>query len=735
MQNLKILFLFGIFVSLTACRTKNDDEGQKQKESTEFFSSPPEKVTELSSNRLANEPSNFLREQATSPIKWQPWTNDILHYAERSQRLIFVFVGSTNYSNAQTLLQLLESKFATEINENYVPVLADIELDPTLALACNMLVGERREPIAFPFLMWLSHEGNPVAWVPIMEDNEESLLLGFRRAQNTVEAIVNKSPRYVVENSRYDNDFRLERIAKSLDFSEEDPDEKPTRGELFIAAQSLTDLYDSVDKTFDNTGGIPPGNLITSLARISAHPATPNRLKTETPTACKEALELLVESAIHDPLDGYFFSRRNSRSFAVPALSKNLKTQAEMLSALSSSQSTPASARATAQMLEALAQNPLNVRALHPGEVNELAFFWSTGAIEDLLTDDEMLVAKAAFELKALGNVPSSDDPRRIYFRRNTLGLKHFGSDLARRVKKNEGQTEELLASAIQKLAARRDEILEVSDALLTEDAPTLGPKARLLTALARTYAASPKDSTLQQVNSVGEEILTNFTDSKGQLVRTPIRENFREAPAFAYDYVATIEALLEWYRVSWNSELLDKAEKLTNVLLDNFLDENNKLVEVKTENYPLTFPIYNDGMTFGPSTWGLSHGVLNRMLAMGNQHPKLPDAINASIPRLQIGVKRVPVIHTDYLLTAFNNLDGYLLLVGEGQKNNNSLRLALAQPRFDSVCTVLNNPNLKGLPSVGNNAAILVKNGKKVKTFASSNAILADLRSQLAKN
>ena len=720
--------------SLAACRNKNEGTEKEAEESTEFFSTPAEKVTELTTNRLSNEPSNFLRSQASSPINWQPWTPEVLDLAERSQRLIFVFVGSTAHPQALTLAELLEDKFTTEINEKYVPVLADSEIDPALAIACTTLATERREPIAFPFLMWLSHEGNPVAWIPVSQQDDETLLLGFRRAQNTVETILEKSSRYVVENSRYDNERRLDSIKSALTVPEESQSPAPNRNDLLITAQALSDLYDPIEKTFDNTGGIPPGNLITTLARITAHPAAPSRLKKDGQAASKGAVELLVESAIHDPLDSYFFTRRNSRSFAVPALSKSLKTQAEMLSAMSSSPSSPASKRAIAAMLRQLEQNPITMTSLQPDENNELAYFWGLKAIEDLLTTEEMAVAKEAFQLKNLGNVPSSDDPRRLYFRRNTLGLQVFGSELARKIGKSETETEKLLASAIKKLAARRSEILKSNNALLSEDLPTLGPTARLLTGLARTYAASPQATTLQSLNKTGEEILTAFAGKKGRLLRTPAGETSREAPAFAYDYAVTIEALLQWYQVTWNKDLLDKASQLTTILLDNFLDEENYLVEAKNKEHPLTFPVYNNKMVFGPSTWGTSHGILKKMSAMGYEHPKLADAIAAPIPLLQNGINNRSVLHTDYLLTAFNNVDGYLLLVAEGQKGNRTLRLALAQPEFDSVFTVLKTPNLEKLPPVGGNAAILLKDGEAIKIFGSSNAILAGLRAEIAK-
>ena len=732
---MKILKVFPILLlplMMTACRTKDADEGEK-KDSTKFFEKAPEEVPELASNRLTNEPSDFLRGHAKSSIHWQPWSPQILDFAERSQRLIFVFVGSTTHAQSTTFTKLLESKFADEINKKYVPVLADLEVDPSLALACNHLATERQEPISFPYLLWLSHEGNPIAWLPVSSDDEENLLIGFRRAQNTVQVIHNKSNRYIVENSRYDNKRRETQISAENELNEEDQKLRPEREHLFLSAQNLTDLYDSIDQTFDNTGGIPPGNLITTIARLSEHPASPARFKRSSQTAAKESIQLLAKSAIRDPLDGYFFSRRNSQTFAIPALSKTLNTQAEMLSAITSAPPTPASQIALEQLLDALATSPLQSQAITPGEMNELAYFWSIESLKKILTEEELTVAKAAFNLRGLGNVPNTDDPRRTYFRRNTLGLSRFGAELAEATGKSETEVRELRLSATEKISARRREILESSEALLKESMPTLSSQARLLTALTRLMATSPSQEVKQALDSLGNTILTNNFTPEGTLLRVPSRGGYRAIDALGYDYAVTIEALLEWYRLTWNPDLLEKARSLTTVFLNEFLNEKNYPLEVAVEKHPLTFSIYSQNMIFGPSTWGTVYGPLQKMSALGLDNPKLTGCLEAITPVLEAHLRRSPVTSTDYLLNALNSVEGYLLVVSKSQQDNQTLRDQLAQPKFDSIWTVVENSNFPNIPSPGEKAAVLLKNGEQVAIFQDSNTIVRVLTSALS--
>ncbi|MDQ8191906.1 DUF255 domain-containing protein [Roseibacillus persicicus] len=733
-----VLPSIALLIGLSACKENDKAEVVEEPENTEFFETAPIKVPELSRNGLATEPTSFLRKQATSKINWQPWSTDILKQAHDSQKMIFVFVGSTVHPLSQSLLTQLESKFGQEINEDYLPALADSESDPSLTLACYLLSNERRDPISFPYLLWLSHEGNPVAWIPINARSGDDFLLGFRNAQNTVQAIREKSNRYVIENSRYDNDGRLDRIDKALTLTEEAEEQasQATLSELFLAAQSLCDLYDDLNQAFDNTGGIPPGHLITTLARIAHHPACPPRLRETATEATRDSIKLLVQSAIRDPLDNYFFVRRSSRTFAIPALSKKLETQAEMLSAMTSSPQTPVTERAVRDLLDALANRPLSNYAVRPGETEDLGYVWSIDELSKILNEDELAIAKSAFQLRALGNVPNPDDPSRKFFRRNTLGLKKFGEELAKATDRSPEEAEALLASAKDKILARRNEILQASDGTLVEGTSVLTTKARLLTALSRAQSSNPSPATLAAVESLGNEILTRFQQEDGHLLRIPSQEGNRAVPGFGSDYALTIDALLEWYRVSWNPDLLQTASQLTTILLEEFTNEKHRLLERAVDEQVLTFPSHGESMIFGPSLWGTAYGVLTRMASLGFEHTKLAPVLEEITPYLTSSLKFLPVVHTDYLYAAINNFDGYVLVLSKDAASNEKATLMnpLATAEFDCVAVTIEGDSLRELAHLGGSAGVLLKDGEKVASFAAASEIIDGVRREISK-
>ena len=218
-SHLLSLTAFGLLA--TAC--KNNSPKDNSKDESRFFESPPKAVPALTENGLSNEPTDFLRSQAASMINWQPWTEKAIENAELSQRLLLLVVGSATDQKTIRVCKLLENEFSDHINKNYVPVLADIELNPDLALSCYALSRENNTSIDYPFFLWLSHERHPVAWTAITESEEDDILERYRSAHKLTDVISEKSQRYVVENSRYDNNRRLQTLKNALQLSAEAP--------------------------------------------------------------------------------------------------------------------------------------------------------------------------------------------------------------------------------------------------------------------------------------------------------------------------------------------------------------------------------------------------------------------------------------------------------------------------------------------------------------------------------
>ncbi|MEM9081900.1 MAG: DUF255 domain-containing protein [Verrucomicrobiota bacterium] len=560
-------------LALSSCRK---EESKPPSSQDTYFQNPPETIAELAQPDLAKEPTDFLRSAQNSPINWQPWTKEVFNFAERSQRLVFLFVGSNSYSNSSQVISILENKFAEKLNNDYVPVLADTEADPALAIACHLLALERNESITFPFLLWLSHEGNPVAWLPISVNEEDSLLSGFNRALLTVETIVDKSIEYVINNSRYDNERRVNLINSS-----KIPDLDPLRrSSLAQHLRLLNGYYDPVTGLFDRTGGLPPANLITTLTRTAQHPAISNSQRQEALSSCRNALETLSKTAIFDPLQNRFFQRRLSRSFSIPDTTTHTLTQSGLLNAFSSIDLQPAAQFAHDSLLS-LARNPIPAStSINNPTVSKDCFFWTKNQLKELLSPEEFKLASFLFKLHELGNIPSSDDPTRLYFRKNSLGFRQSIADYASANNQPLTSTQTLFESLRTKLADNRAERLAASGSLQTENTLSLSNQAQLLTSLCRNYGKSPNAEILALADALAAQLRTKFRDSNGRLLHFPREAGLRQVPAFASDYATLLEALLESYRLKWDPALLVESRNLASELLDEFANEQGLLHE-----------------------------------------------------------------------------------------------------------------------------------------------------------
>ena len=86
------------------------------------------------SNRLANEPSPYLRQHADNPVDWYPWGEEALDRARREDRPILLSVG---YSACHWCHVMAHESFEDEgvaqlMNERFVNVKVDREERPEL---------------------------------------------------------------------------------------------------------------------------------------------------------------------------------------------------------------------------------------------------------------------------------------------------------------------------------------------------------------------------------------------------------------------------------------------------------------------------------------------------------------------------------------------------------------------------------------------------------------------------
>jgi uncharacterized protein YyaL (SSP411 family) len=114
-------------------------------------------------NRLAGEPSPYLRQHAHNPVDWRPWGHEAFAEARRSGRPVLLSVGyaTCHWCHVMEEESFEDLEIAAFINERTVPVKVDREerpdVDAVYMAAVQLFTGHG----GWPMTLWLDAEGAP----------------------------------------------------------------------------------------------------------------------------------------------------------------------------------------------------------------------------------------------------------------------------------------------------------------------------------------------------------------------------------------------------------------------------------------------------------------------------------------------------------------------------------------------------------------------------------------------
>lgn len=672
----------------------------KADEDSDFFKGEAQHLPHLHQNQLQHGATGFLRSRSGDTVHWQPWSPQLLADAKAEQRLIFALLGSGKFPNTIQLLDqfLAQSALSKLINDRYLCTLIDIEAHPEMALQLGGLAGEIGRPITFPGFIWFSHEGNPVAWLPLSNMEVNNFDEVFGSAELMVSGIWEDSPRYVVNNSAHDNTNRIERIVFS---PSTDTSAEATLAILRSSARKLAVLYDPATETLDGGGGLLPTSLLHFAGCAISSPLIPDRTDQKFRELVQGVSSQLMRGAIRDPLAGGFFSARRSRGWDLPQTFKTNDTQAN--AALAFSQNALASDHPVwAQVaVETLAYAERRFSAQRDGqgsyvvyldrELTDRAFFWSEARLTELLTPEELAVATQAYGITALGNIPIEQDPRRDYFHQNSLGQKLTSAEVAAALGTPPAQTADLLEQARQRLLAQQHEILSPAGASFTDPTRITASNARTIQALVSTTRSTGDEAHLQRAQTLLRYLREHHYSPEGGLLRIAKSEDQDGVRARGEDYSALLVALFHIYRLDLDPTHLEWALTLAEEAIETLGTEDHLLLERPPGEAIGDFPLYSHAMIFGDSTWGTIYGPLVRLTQLAPNSTAFPPIVDALHAHLLPDTDTLPLVHTDFLMALLIPLtDTVVQLEGiPGTPEFDSLHQVLLQAEFDAITII----------------------------------------------
>lgn len=709
------------FFQLTSC---SEEKTTKKKDvEKNYFSDTKIKASAADfKNEMATGETDFLRSLSTHQIAWQKWDEKILEKAKDTQRPIFALLCSPLGSASRTVVdELNENQDLREIiSSQAISTVIDSSVNPEMANLGYSLSAESKKNAAFPMIIWLTHEGSPIAWDPVGDISGRELKVIVSNLADVVEDLWTGSSRYTVENSRSENEKRQLRLEPNI----EELKQPITRDELFQReARQLSSLYNFGEKNLDFIGGLIPSSSIELLA-IGSHSVSLTKDVREQSRKAAKAITLeLTSGALKDHLTGSYFYARRTDDWTLPFFSKDLLSQAKVAATLMKVGNLLGDEQFTQQglkLLELLESEWLakeisskcpNGNADTPG-----GFLWDYRTLKKILSPDQLKIAIIAFSLEPTGNIPLETDPLGDYFNLNSLRGKTSNQELADELQLSLEVASKAVETIKSKLLTHRRENIKITgESTLTVKDLALVLKAQTLRA---NHSGSPAH--FDVAKATANRILSNYWKSEKGLIR--ISADLTMVPARCQDAMAVGRSLNELYQATLDQHWLESATEIVDHTIQKFGFSGKILTELSKEEQIVPLRQFSVSMVFGESTLGISDQTLSRLHALTGKevYGGILDAHRRYIARQ---AKDRVVYHTDYISSCSLG-DSALIAVLQGDiasELGKQFLSTLNAPKHLSFLTIRpesTNPLLSpltGLPPAKGTASVVLTRGGEV--------------------
>ncbi|MDJ0958281.1 MAG: DUF255 domain-containing protein [Arenicellales bacterium] len=150
-------------------------------------------------NQLQNHPSPYLALHGNDPVAWQDWTQAAVQLAKDQGKLLYVSVGyfSCHWCHVMQRESYQNDQIAMLLNENFIPVKVDRELEPALDARLIEFAQATQGRAGWPLNVFLTPQGHPLYAVLYMPpENFQQVLTRLQEIwQNDSENLSNLAAR------------------------------------------------------------------------------------------------------------------------------------------------------------------------------------------------------------------------------------------------------------------------------------------------------------------------------------------------------------------------------------------------------------------------------------------------------------------------------------------------------------------------------------------------------------
>jgi len=740
------LTLFCLATVLSSCDESPKMSNKEERFNSDDFFSGEEVAISLDSlkNEFAGARTDFLRSFAKDTIPWQKWGPSLLEKAKSAQCPIFVLVGSSLGGDSRVVAKEISEteKLREMVTRQSVCTVVDTHAYPEMGTLCFHLSNEIKRSTVFPMILWLSHEGAPLAWVPVGDLSGNKLEIVIGNAIAMVEDIWQNDSEYAVENSRSDNEARQRRLNLTMNELED----TEGRNEVFrIGTRQLSSLYSFGDKDLDNMGGLIPTSSLELLAIGSKSHLLTDAVRQQCREAAHDITNELIKGALKDHLNGSYFYARRTMDRSLSSFSQDLSSQARLAHTLIHIGTILDERNLCGEGLNILSilekewlPESLSSRSPLQDQDEPGRFLWNFKTLKKILSEEEMSLAAAVFSLKEDGNIPVETDPLGNYFQLNSIRRQVPLDKLTVELNTSESQLMESLNVIKGKLLSHRKEKTQ----FITESALSATGHALVLNAqIARAnHTGLAKD--LATAQNSAQTLLEEFNHPKNGFARLSLKRGF--IPARCQDYASAARALFLLYQATLDENWLVASKNLLDEAMTKLASEIELLTEAPKEEKIVPLDQFGRIMVFGESSLGVLDLSLNRLFAVTGDE-KYRSMLELQLKSLGPLATRAPVNHTDFLTSCALGQEPLLAVLQgdpktpEGQQMltilNSQKHLPFLTIRPAGKSEILAPlPEIEDTPPEGGVNVILMRGGKELGQ-ASEATLLGQLLEEVISN
>jgi len=267
-------------------------------------------------NELKGHHSPYLAMHGDDPIAWHSWGDEALAKARKENKLLYVSIGyfACHWCHVMHQESFVDPSIAKQLNENYIPIKVDRELNPVLDKRLIEFVQVTNGVAGWPLNVFITPEGYPLVGGTYMPRDHFSGVL------ETIDQRWSKDSALVMEKAK-DLSKQLSGMLGILEL---------TTQKISIASQAALFLEKAMEEADDLQGGFsnqkfPNFPQIHALLEINAKKPNP-----EIDEFLRLTIDAISTKGLHDAIGGGFFRYTVDPGWKTPHYEKMLYTNAQL---------------------------------------------------------------------------------------------------------------------------------------------------------------------------------------------------------------------------------------------------------------------------------------------------------------------------------------------------------------------------------------------------------------------